>query len=82
MLIKLIKKNDDSSEDELDMDNDAIGEEELEDISSAIDPKVSPIVLGKPFFELSNMTYDLSLAVVKFTKGSDEITYKMPHKIE
>ncbi|GKE43288.1 hypothetical protein Tco_1470572, partial [Tanacetum coccineum] len=28
------------------------------------------------------MTYDLSLRVVKFTKGSEEITYKMPHKIE
>ncbi|GJS27579.1 MAK10-like protein [Tanacetum coccineum] len=28
------------------------------------------------------MTYDLSLGVVKFTKGVEEIAYKMPHKIE
>ncbi|GJW32158.1 hypothetical protein Tco_0052190 [Tanacetum coccineum] len=28
------------------------------------------------------MTYDLSLGVVKFTKGVEEIAYKRPHKIE
>ncbi|GKB61453.1 hypothetical protein Tco_0917639 [Tanacetum coccineum] len=54
----------------------------VEDISSVIDPRMSPAVLGKPFVELSNMTYDLSLGVVKFTKGVEEIAYKMPHKIE
>ncbi|GJX08161.1 hypothetical protein Tco_0196093 [Tanacetum coccineum] len=54
----------------------------VEDISSVIDPRMSPVVLGKPFVELSNMTYDLSLGVVKFTNGIEEIAYKMPHKIE
>ncbi|GJX17681.1 MAK10-like protein [Tanacetum coccineum] len=54
----------------------------IEDISSDIDPKMSPAFLGMPFVELSNMTYDLSLGVVKFTKGVEEIAYKMPHKIE
>ncbi|GJT27736.1 retrotransposon ORF1 [Tanacetum coccineum] len=54
----------------------------VEDISSVIDPRMSPVVLGKPFIELSNMTYDLSLGVVKFTKGVEEITYTMPYKIE
>ncbi|GJW59266.1 retrotransposon ORF1 [Tanacetum coccineum] len=54
----------------------------VEDISSVIDPRLSPVVLGKPFVELSDMTYDLSLGVVKFTKGVEEISYKMPHKIE
>ncbi|GJZ64720.1 hypothetical protein Tco_0621141 [Tanacetum coccineum] len=54
----------------------------VEDISSVIDPRMSPVVLGKPFVELSNMTYDLSLGVVKFTKRVEEISYKMPHKIE
>ncbi|GJS01566.1 hypothetical protein Tco_0318074 [Tanacetum coccineum] len=41
----------------------------VEDISSIIDPMISPVVLGKPFVKLSNMTYDLSLGVVKFTNG-------------
>nr|GEU42645.1 MAK10-like protein [Tanacetum cinerariifolium] len=36
----------------------------------------------KPFVELSNMTHDLSLGVVKFTDEINEIAYKMPHKIE
>ncbi|GKA36259.1 MAK10-like protein [Tanacetum coccineum] len=54
----------------------------IEDISSDIDPRMSPAFLGKPFVELSNMTYDLSLGVVKFTKGVEEIAYKMPHKIK
>nr|GEY57577.1 MAK10-like protein [Tanacetum cinerariifolium] len=35
----------------------------VEDISSVIDPRMSPVVLGKPFVELSNMTYDISLGV-------------------
>ncbi|GJR77019.1 hypothetical protein Tco_0089384 [Tanacetum coccineum] len=54
----------------------------VEDISSVIDPRVSHVVLGKPFVELSNITYDSSIGVVKLTKGEEEIAYKMPHKIE
>ncbi|GKD35863.1 hypothetical protein Tco_1251372 [Tanacetum coccineum] len=54
----------------------------VEDISSIIDPRLSQVVLGKPFVEISNMTNDLSLGVVKFTNGSNEIAYKMPYKIE
>ncbi|GJZ02816.1 retrotransposon ORF1 [Tanacetum coccineum] len=54
----------------------------VEDISSVIDPRMSPAVLGKPFVELSNLTYDLSLGVVKFTNEIKEIAYKMPYKIE
>ncbi|GKC60765.1 hypothetical protein Tco_1088363 [Tanacetum coccineum] len=54
----------------------------VEDIGSAIDPRLSQVVLGKPFVELSNMTHDLSLGIVKFANGTDKITYKMPHKIE
>ncbi|GJX88532.1 hypothetical protein Tco_0340546 [Tanacetum coccineum] len=49
----------------------------FEDISSIIQ-----VVLGKPFVEVSNMTHDLSLGVVKFTNRTNEIAYKMPHKIE
>ncbi|GJT45550.1 hypothetical protein Tco_0954265 [Tanacetum coccineum] len=54
----------------------------VEDISSIIDPRLSQVVLGKPFVEISNMTHDLSLGIVKFASGTDEITYKMPHKID
>ncbi|GJW42951.1 MAK10-like protein [Tanacetum coccineum] len=54
----------------------------VEDISSIIDPRLSQVVLGKPFVEVSNMTCDLSEGVVKFTDETNEIAYKMPHKIE
>ncbi|GJU79295.1 hypothetical protein Tco_1276365 [Tanacetum coccineum] len=54
----------------------------VEDISSIINPRLSQVVLGKPFIEISNMTHDLPEGVVRFTNETDEITYKMPHKIE
>nr|GEX52259.1 MAK10-like protein [Tanacetum cinerariifolium] len=52
------------------------------DISSIIDPRLSQVVLGRPFIEISNMTRDPSEGVVRFTNGNDEVAYKMPHKIE
>ncbi|GJZ11733.1 MAK10-like protein [Tanacetum coccineum] len=115
MFIEIIKKYDDSHEEELEMEVNAMTEglgveyfdtfptrSELayhkmhvfignftyvidfmivEDIGSIIDPRLSQVVLGKPFIEMSNMTHDLSLRVVKFTDGINEIAYKMPHKI-
>nr|GEV74082.1 retrotransposon Orf1 [Tanacetum cinerariifolium] len=54
----------------------------VEDISSIIDPRLSQVMLGKPFVEVSNMTHDLSIGIVKFTIMDDEIAHKMPHKIE
>ncbi|GJX31869.1 hypothetical protein Tco_0241724 [Tanacetum coccineum] len=54
----------------------------VKDISSIIDPRLSQVVLGKPFVEVSNMTHDSSIGVVKFTIEENEIAYKMPHKIE
>ncbi|GJX34777.1 hypothetical protein Tco_0246334 [Tanacetum coccineum] len=54
----------------------------VEDISSIIDPCLSDVLLGKPFIEIFNMTYDASLGIVKFTNGVDEVAYQMPHKIE
>ncbi|GJX60985.1 MAK10-like protein [Tanacetum coccineum] len=44
----------------------------VEDISSITDPRLSQVVLGKPFVEISNMTHGLSLGVVKFTNGINE----------
>ncbi|GJV49056.1 hypothetical protein Tco_1439268 [Tanacetum coccineum] len=54
----------------------------VEDISSIIDPRLSQVVLGGPFVEISNMTHDLPEGVVRFIKGANKVTYKMPYKIE
>ncbi|GJZ51447.1 hypothetical protein Tco_0605962 [Tanacetum coccineum] len=54
----------------------------VEDISSVINPRLSQVVLGKPFIEISNMTHDPREGAVRFIKGTDEVAYKMPHKIE
>ncbi|GKA09672.1 hypothetical protein Tco_0689003, partial [Tanacetum coccineum] len=54
----------------------------VEDISSIIDPRLSQVVIGRPFIEISNMTYDPPEGVVRFVRRSDEVSYKMPHKIE
>ncbi|GKB72881.1 hypothetical protein Tco_0934293 [Tanacetum coccineum] len=37
----------------------------VEDISSIIDPRLSQVVLGKPFVEISNMTHDPPEGVVR-----------------
>ncbi|GJS34027.1 hypothetical protein Tco_0532409 [Tanacetum coccineum] len=54
----------------------------VEDISSIIDLRLSQVVLGKPFVDISNMTHDPLEGVVRFTNGTDEVAYKMPQKIE
>ncbi|GJZ33874.1 hypothetical protein Tco_0579310 [Tanacetum coccineum] len=54
----------------------------IEDISLIIDPRLSQVVLWKPFVEISNMTHDPHKGVVRFTKGNNEVAYKMHHKIE
>ncbi|GKA57573.1 hypothetical protein Tco_0756761 [Tanacetum coccineum] len=54
----------------------------VEDISSIIDPRLSQVVLGKPFVKISNMTHDPPEGVLRFTNETNEIAYKMPHKIE
>ncbi|GKE30363.1 hypothetical protein Tco_1445747 [Tanacetum coccineum] len=46
------------------------------------DPRLSQVVLGRPFVEISNMTHDPPEGVVRFIRGADGVTYKMPHKIE
>ncbi|GJW26762.1 hypothetical protein Tco_0040573 [Tanacetum coccineum] len=54
----------------------------VEDISSIIDIMLSQVVLGKPFVEISYMTHDPPEGIVRFTNGTNEVAYKMPHKIE
>ncbi|GJS27627.1 hypothetical protein Tco_0488247 [Tanacetum coccineum] len=54
----------------------------IEDISSIIDPRLSQVMLGKPFMEISNLTHDPPEGVVRFTNENNEVAYKMPHNIE
>ncbi|GJT93777.1 hypothetical protein Tco_1082622 [Tanacetum coccineum] len=54
----------------------------VDDIISAIDHCLSHVALEKPFVEVSNMTCDPSLGIVKFRNGVDKVAYQMPHKIE
>nr|GFA28071.1 MAK10-like protein [Tanacetum cinerariifolium] len=54
----------------------------VEDISSIIDPKLSQVVLGKPFVEISNMTHKPPEAIIRFTNRTSEVAYKMPHMIK
>ncbi|GJZ39807.1 retrotransposon ORF1, partial [Tanacetum coccineum] len=54
----------------------------VDDISSIIDPRLSQVVLGRPFIKISNMTHDLPKGVVRFTNENDEVAYKIPYKIE
>ncbi|GJZ32894.1 MAK10-like protein [Tanacetum coccineum] len=54
----------------------------IEDISSIIDLRLSQVVLGKPFVEISNMTHDPPEGVVRFTNRNNEVSYNIPHKIE
>ncbi|GJX37788.1 MAK10-like protein [Tanacetum coccineum] len=49
----------------------------IEDINSIIDPRLSQVVLGKPFVEISNMTHDPPEGVVRFTNGDNEVAYKI-----
>nr|GEX12621.1 MAK10-like protein [Tanacetum cinerariifolium] len=53
----------------------------VEDISSILDPRLSQVVLGRPFIDISNMTHDQPEGVVRFIRGSNEVAYKMPHTI-
>ncbi|GJR15198.1 MAK10-like protein [Tanacetum coccineum] len=47
----------------------------VEDISSIIDPRLSQVVLGKPFIEISNMTHDPLEGVVNLEKEHTKSVY-------
>ncbi|GJT23556.1 hypothetical protein Tco_0893493 [Tanacetum coccineum] len=47
----------------------------VEDISSIVDPRLSQVVLGKPFIEISNMTHDPSIGVVKYKQEHTKSVY-------
>ncbi|GJT27253.1 hypothetical protein Tco_0907528 [Tanacetum coccineum] len=56
--------------------------DELTYHSSILDPRLSQVVLGRPFKNISNMTHNPPEGVVRFIRGTDEVAYNMPHKIE
>ncbi|GKD77985.1 hypothetical protein Tco_1340606 [Tanacetum coccineum] len=49
----------------------------VEDISSILDPRLSQVVLGRPFIEISNMNHDPPEGVVRFIRETDEVAYKI-----
>nr|GEV69836.1 MAK10-like protein [Tanacetum cinerariifolium] len=89
MFIEIIRDDDEPQN-----ENPNVGEEETteEPVAEYFDifptkdelayHRLSLVVLGRPFVEISNMTHDTTEGVVRFVKGSDEVAYKMPHKIE
>ncbi|GKD72774.1 hypothetical protein Tco_1331056 [Tanacetum coccineum] len=81
MFIEIIR-DDDEHQNEGPNEGEGATTEGSADISSIIDPRLSQVVLGSPFIEISNMTHDLPEGVVRFTNENDEVSYKMPHKIE
>jgi hypothetical protein len=54
----------------------------VEDTRPVIDDCLSQVVFRKPFIEVSKMSYDPTLGIVRFKEENDEIAYQMPYKIE
>nr|GEW62385.1 retrotransposon Orf1 [Tanacetum cinerariifolium] len=95
MFIEIIRNNDDSREDGPEEEGRIKGMHVfvrnltyvidfiiVKDISSIIEPRLSQVVLGKPFVKISNMTHDPPQGVVTFNNGTNEVSYNIPHKIE
>nr|GEY50300.1 protein kinase-like domain, concanavalin A-like lectin/glucanase domain protein [Tanacetum cinerariifolium] len=78
MFIEIIRKNDDSHEQEPEEEGRKVRIEELTFSQKGL----KGCMLGRPFVEISNMTHDPPEGVVRFTNENDEVAYKMPHKIE
>ncbi|GJZ48504.1 hypothetical protein Tco_0602336 [Tanacetum coccineum] len=53
----------------------------IEDISSIIDPRLSQVVLGKPFVEISNMTHDPQEGVVRYGYSSVDSLSMMDNEV-
>ncbi|GJS14968.1 protein kinase-like domain, concanavalin A-like lectin/glucanase domain protein [Tanacetum coccineum] len=54
----------------------------LEDTSSVIDPYLRGMVLGKPFVKETRLVYDKDEGTIMFEKEEENITFKMPYKME
>nr|GEV85573.1 protein kinase-like domain, concanavalin A-like lectin/glucanase domain protein [Tanacetum cinerariifolium] len=89
MFIEIVRKDDNSHKEETEAEEQKVEyfdifptRSELAYHNSIMDPRLSQVVLGKPFVEISNMTHDPPKGVVRFTNGNNEISYKMPRMIE
>ncbi|GJV76379.1 protein kinase-like domain, concanavalin A-like lectin/glucanase domain protein [Tanacetum coccineum] len=54
----------------------------LEDTTSIIDHHLGEVVFGKPFARNTGLVYDQEEGTITFEKDDEEITFKMPHKME
>ncbi|GJU91213.1 protein kinase-like domain, concanavalin A-like lectin/glucanase domain protein [Tanacetum coccineum] len=54
----------------------------LEDTTSFIDHYLGGMVLGKPLVKKFELVYDRDEGMVTFKKDKENITFKMPHKME
>ena len=54
----------------------------LEDVKGIIDQHLGEIVLGKPFINTSNMTYDKDEGTVTFSNETGCVKYMMPYRFE
>ena len=54
----------------------------LEDLAGVVDCRLSHVVLGKPFVEVSKLKYDRLRGTVQFSNEIDRITYRMPHWVK
>nr|GEW36635.1 zinc finger, CCHC-type [Tanacetum cinerariifolium] len=55
---------------------------ELEDTTSVIDHYLGGMVLGKPFVKEIRLVYDKDVGTITFKRDKENITFKMPHKME
>nr|GEX20615.1 protein kinase-like domain, concanavalin A-like lectin/glucanase domain protein [Tanacetum cinerariifolium]GEX63721.1 protein kinase-like domain, concanavalin A-like lectin/glucanase domain protein [Tanacetum cinerariifolium] len=54
----------------------------LEDTTSIIDQYLGGMILGKPFVKETELVYDKDEGTVTFERDKENITFKMPHKME
>ncbi|GJZ28212.1 protein kinase-like domain, concanavalin A-like lectin/glucanase domain protein [Tanacetum coccineum] len=54
----------------------------LKDTTSIIDHHLGEVVFGKPFARNTSLVYDQEEGTVTFEKDDENITFKMPHKME
>ncbi|GJY58393.1 protein kinase-like domain, concanavalin A-like lectin/glucanase domain protein [Tanacetum coccineum] len=54
----------------------------LEDTTSVIEHYLGGMILGKPFVKEIGLVYDIDEGIVTFKKDKENITFKMPHKME
>nr|GEU63060.1 MAK10-like protein [Tanacetum cinerariifolium] len=83
MFIEIIPKDDESYKEETKAEGQEVEYSEIFLTRSELAyHKLSQVVLRRPFIEISNMTHDPPEGVVRFIRGTNEVAYKMPNKIE